>query len=529
MLRDQPPFIQCLLGTGFTWFVTAAGAALVFIFRSTNQKLLDYSLGFGAGVMTAASFWSLLDPAFRIAREESHLDHRVNFCLIILGFLFGGLFVHTTDLLLPSITSKQVFQVISNKKTDEYKIKKPDNACSTLKMNSAVRSRLKRNHDGKNRFHTPIGDSPMDESKNFIENNEEQTKWHRLLLLIIAVTVHNFPEGLAVGVGFGSISSSNNATSAFNQARNLAVGIGIQNFPEGLAISLPLRSFGIGSGKAFWYGQLSGLVEIVAGILGVCFVQLANSLLPFALSFAAGAMLFVVFNEIIPEITSQNRTMSSWWLMNTESIYTECMQQLCAPYGKNFSTETKLEMMGKSALEAGQILIRELNLPMTDEEFLAKSNELYTQAFPSAELLPGAERLIRHLANYNIPMAIGTGSSHELYTLKISGHRELFKLFDPVICTETKEIRLTKPEPDIFLACAEKFPNPPISMSQCLVFEDGENGVRAALSAGMRVVLVPSLPLSNYDPWILKHATLKLDSLLKFDPVEFGLPPFDDV
>ena len=190
--------------------------------------------------MTAASFWSLLDPAFRIAREESHIDHRVNFCLIIFGFLFGGLFVHTTDLLLPSITSKQVFQVISNKKTDEYKTKQSTDVYSTLKMNSAVRSRLKRNHDGENRFHTPIGDSPMVESKNFIENNEEQTKWHRLLLLIIAVTVHNFPgkrirekfnrimfhltviiiaEGLAVGVGFGSISSSNNATSAFNQAR----------------------------------------------------------------------------------------------------------------------------------------------------------------------------------------------------------------------------------------------------------------------------------------------------------------------
>ena len=190
--------------------------------------------------MTAASFWSLLDPAFRIAREDSHIDHRVNFCLIIFGFLFGGLFVHITDLLLPSITSKQVFQVISNKKTDEYKIKKTNEALSTLKMNSAVRSRLKRNQDGKNRFHTPIGDSPMDESKNFVENNHEQTKWHRLLLLIIAVTVHNFPgkwirekcnqitfyltvmiivEGLAVGVGFGSISSSNNATSAFNQAR----------------------------------------------------------------------------------------------------------------------------------------------------------------------------------------------------------------------------------------------------------------------------------------------------------------------
>ncbi|CAF3986271.1 unnamed protein product, partial [Rotaria magnacalcarata] len=335
--------------------------------------------------------------------------------------------------------------------------------------------------------------------------------------------------GMAVGVAFGSIPSSSNATLAFNHARNLAVGIGIQNFPEGLAISLPLRSFGIGSFRAFWYGQLSGLVEVLAGVIGVCFVQLANCLLPFALSFAAGAMLFVVFNEIIPEITPQNRTMSSWCVIDTESIYTECLQILCAPYGKNFSTETKLQMMGKSSLEAGQILIRNLNLPMTDEEFLTKSNDIYQEAFPSAELLPGAERLIQHLASHNIPMAIGTGSSHELFLLKTSGHRELFKLFDPVICTDANEIRLTKPEPDVFLACAEKFPSPPLSMSQCLVFEDGENGVRAAIAAGMKVVLVPSLPLSNYDPSVIQHATLTLGSLLKFDPVEFGLPPFDDI
>lgn len=125
-------------------------------------------------------------------------------------------------------------------------------------------------------------------------------------------------------------------------------------------------------------------------------------------------------------------------------------------------------------------------------------------------------------------IAIGTGSSHELYTIKTSGHKELFKLFDPVICTDANETHLTKPEPDVFLACAAKFPNPPLSMSQCLVFEDGENGVRAALAAGMKVVLIPSLPLTTYDPSVIKHATLTIDSLLKFDPVEFGLPPFDD-
>ena len=125
-------------------------------------------------------------------------------------------------------------------------------------------------------------------------------------------------------------------------------------------------------------------------------------------------------------------------------------------------------------------------------------------------------------------LAIGTGSSHELYTIKTSGHRELFSLFDPVICTEATETHLTKPEPDIFLLCAEKFAKPPLSMSQCLVFEDGENGVRAALAAGMKVVLVPSLPISTYDPIVVQHATQTLDSLLKFDPVEFGLPPFDE-
>jgi len=180
---------------------------------------------------------------------------------------------------------------------------------------------------------------------------------------------------------------------------------------------------------------------------------------------------------------------------------------------------------------------------MTSEEFLIKSNALYIEAFPSSELLHGVERLIQHLAAHNIPLGklellyneyyfnllgIGTGSSHELYTLKTSKHRELFKLFDPVICTEQKEARLSKPAPDIFLTCARKFRQPPLSMSQCLVFEDAENGILAGVAAGMKVVFVPSLPLNAYDPAVVKQATVTLDSLLKFDPVSFGLPLFDD-
>ncbi len=125
-------------------------------------------------------------------------------------------------------------------------------------------------------------------------------------------------------------------------------------------------------------------------------------------------------------------------------------------------------------------------------------------------------------------LGIATGSSHELYTLKTSNHRELFKLFDPVICTDPNELRLSKPAPDIFIACAEKFSKPPLSMSQCLVFEDAENGIRAAVAAEMKVVFVPSLPLNTYDPAVVNQATITLDSLLKFDPVTFGLPPFDD-
>jgi zinc transporter 11 len=143
--------------------------------------------------MTAASFWSLLDPAFKIAREQNYINSQLNFVLIIFGFLLGGLFVHMTDLLLPSITSKQVFQFISNKKTDGFKLKSQQETVSDFKINSVVRSRLKRNQDIKTKLHTPIGDSPMEETKEMQINNDERIKWRRLLLLIIAVTVHNFP------------------------------------------------------------------------------------------------------------------------------------------------------------------------------------------------------------------------------------------------------------------------------------------------------------------------------------------------
>ncbi|CAF0788312.1 unnamed protein product [Adineta steineri] len=215
-------------------------------------------------------------------------------------------------------------------------------------------------------------------------------------------------------------------------------------------------------------------------------------------------------------------------LLDTESLYTECIQKLCTPYGKNFTTEIKLKMMGKSSLEAGRILIRELDLPITEDEYLLKSNALYMEAFPSSELLPGVERLIKHLAAHNIPMGIATGSSYELYKLKTSNHMELFKVFNPIICTEPTETRLSKPAPDIFLACAKQFSRPPLSISQCLVFEDAENGIRAAVAAEMRVVFVPSLPINAYDPAVIKNATVTLDSLLKFDPVIFGLPSFND-
>jgi len=243
--KELNPVLQALLGTCFTWFVTAAGAALVFPFKTINRKVLDGMLGFAAGVMIAASFWSLLAPAIEMA-EGSSLPAWLP---ATIGFLLGGAFLRLVDKLLP---------------------------------------------------HLHIG-FPMEEAEGI------STQWQRSVLLVLAITLHNIPEGLAVGVAFGAVAAGlPSATLAGAVA--LAIGIGIQNFPEGAAVSIPLRREGISRLKCFWYGQLSGVVEPIAGVLGAAAVLLMRPILPYALAFAAGAMIFVVVEELIPESQREKNT-----------------------------------------------------------------------------------------------------------------------------------------------------------------------------------------------------------------------------
>jgi len=237
------PIVQALAGTVFTWFVTALGAAVVFLAREVNRKFLDMMLGFAAGVMIAASYWSLLAPAIEMSEGRalpSWLPPAV-------GFVLGGGFLRLVDYLLPHLHRSE---------TEPEGIK---------------------------------------------------TTWQRVTLLILAITLHNFPEGLAVGVAFGAAGSGlPSATVAGGLA--LALGIGIQNFPEGMAVSMPLRREGQPALKSFWYGQLSGVVEPLAGVLGAAAVLIARPLLPYALAFAAGAMIFVVAEDLIPESQSGGNT-----------------------------------------------------------------------------------------------------------------------------------------------------------------------------------------------------------------------------
>ena len=237
--------LQALIATLFTWFVTALGAALVFFFKTINRKVLDGMLGFAAGVMIAASFWSLLAPAIEMA-EESSLPAWIP---ATAGFLMGGLFLYIADKIIP---------------------------------------------------HLHLG-FPMDEAEGL------KTSWHRSILLVLAITLHNIPEGLAVGVAFGALASDlPSATMAGAVA--LALGIGIQNFPEGAAVSVPLRREGFSRLKSFWYGQASGMVEPIAGVLGAAAVILIKPILPYALAFAAGAMIYVVVEELIPESQLEKNT-----------------------------------------------------------------------------------------------------------------------------------------------------------------------------------------------------------------------------
>jgi ZIP family zinc transporter len=235
---DLNPVLQALLATCFTWFLTALGAGLVFFFRRIERKVLDGMLGFAAGVMIAASFFSLIAPAIQMA-EEAGVTAWVP---ATVGFLLGGAFLWGVDKILP---------------------------------------------------HLHLG-YPREEAEGL------STSWRRSVLLILAITLHNIPEGLAVGVAFGAVAAGLPAAS-LGGAVALALGIGIQNFPEGTAVSVPLRREGMSRFKAFWYGQLSGMVEPVAGVLGALAVLLIRPILPYALSFAAGAMIYVVVEELIPE------------------------------------------------------------------------------------------------------------------------------------------------------------------------------------------------------------------------------------
>ena len=237
-LTHLNPVVQALLATLFTWGMTALGAAGVLFNKRVSRRALVLMLGFAAGVMIAASFWSLLAPAIAMMDGST----TPSWLPAVIGFLAGGAFLWIIDKILP---------------------------------------------------HLHLG-LPMSEKEGI------QTSWQRSILLVLAITLHNFPEGLAVGVAFGAVAAGLPAATLAG-AVALAIGIGLQNFPEGLAVSLPLRGEGLSRQKSFLYGQASGIVEPVAGVLGAAMVLFIQPILPYALSFAAGAMMFVVIEELIPE------------------------------------------------------------------------------------------------------------------------------------------------------------------------------------------------------------------------------------
>lgn len=247
------PLVQSLIGTFFTWGMTALGAAGVFLSKEISRKLLDGMLGFAAGVMIAASYWSLLAPAIEVAESVGAIP----WLPPAIGFLMGGLVLWGIDKLLPH-----------------------------LHLNM-----------------------PMSSAEGI------KTTWQRSVLLVLAITLHNFPEGLAVGVAFGAAAVGIDGASLAG-AVALAIGIGIQNFPEGLAISAPLRREGLSPLRSFWYGQLSGVVEPLGAMLGAAAVLIMRQFLPYALAFAAGAMIYVVIEELIPEAQQgENTDIPTWGAM----------------------------------------------------------------------------------------------------------------------------------------------------------------------------------------------------------------------
>jgi ZIP family zinc transporter len=237
-MRDLHPVVHALLATLFTWGMTAAGASLAFAGHQFGRRALDGMLGFAAGVMIAASYWSLLAPAIEMSEGKT----LPAWFPAAAGFLLGGAFLWLVDRTLPHLHL-------------------------------------------------------------FFAGEEAEgirTTWRRTTLLVTAITLHNIPEGLAVGVAFGA-AAAGLPSASFAGAVALAIGIGIQNLPEGLAVSMPLRREGLSAGMSFWYGQLSATVEPVAAVLGAALVLVAMPVLPYALAFAAGAMIYVVVEELIPE------------------------------------------------------------------------------------------------------------------------------------------------------------------------------------------------------------------------------------
>eukprot|EP00058_Branchiostoma_floridae_P010125 XP_002595613.1 hypothetical protein BRAFLDRAFT_200940 [Branchiostoma floridae] len=315
MIAGQNPVVQALLGTLLTWGLTALGASLVFVFTSGKRKVLDASLGFAAGVMLAASYWSLLSPAIEMAEQSQTYGAHGEFAFIpvAIGFALGAVFVYMSDVFLPylGVSSPNVALALSSEEKFHAEEKDFTTVAAEPPQDSSFSIGLRKTSESHK-----VALSTGEEEEETSVNDEKKAgqasiSWRRIMLLIIAITVHNIPEGLAVGVGFAAVGKTPAAT--FESARNLAWGIGIQNFPEGLAVSLPLRGSGMSVWKSFWYGQLSGMVEPLAGVFGAVAMVIAEPLLPYALAFAAGAMVYVVVDDIIPEAnTSGNAKLASW-------------------------------------------------------------------------------------------------------------------------------------------------------------------------------------------------------------------------
>jgi len=233
-----PPALQALAAATFTWSLTALGAGVVFFFRDVSRKALDTALGFTAGVMIAASFWSLLNPAIELSEQMG----MIKWLPALIGFLAGALSMRLVDYLLPHV---HLFG-------------------------------------------------------NMSDAEGVKTTWRRTTLMVLAITLHNIPEGLAIGVAFGAVAAGFDSAT-LPAAIALTIGIGIQNCPEGTAVAVPLRREGLSPAKAWWYGQLSAIVEPFAAVAGAVAVVVMQPLLPYALAFAAGAMIFVTVEEVIPE------------------------------------------------------------------------------------------------------------------------------------------------------------------------------------------------------------------------------------